>query len=266
MQLKLIKTARGNDAVVYEGYTFRKNLVLRSGLTTWRCVNKNCKSNIKTNDKYFLTRNSPHAHNHPQTSKTVPLCSSPTASLSPSSEFSKKGDIGETSFSSSREFVMCTTTPSFIAGRGDETSFRTSSPIISDDISVHENSSKSLENLTAENERLKNAISTLKQQWNAAIDRSIDLDRRLDELSSVTRVDVSVQTDSAIIEQHNEHFPLTPNVLVNRGCQTNLPDSHQCFHLTTEINTLRMKCVEYRARLNERDEDVSQLQEKFKEA
>jgi hypothetical protein len=44
------ETSKGNKSLLYDGFAFRIDRVLKSGDISWRCTVKNCKGRIKTDD------------------------------------------------------------------------------------------------------------------------------------------------------------------------------------------------------------------------
>jgi hypothetical protein len=204
MPLNLVKTSKGNDAVLHNGYKFRKDRELNSGEISWRCIKKTCRSTIKTSSALLITRDSTNPHNHSLLDCRQNVSFSSVASSSPASDtgpcMEATVDLNLSRISSMQrkpeenQCVSCSTPNSMHCSVNVPT----------------------YEELKSENETLKEKIVTLREQWSAMVDRSIDLDRRLLELEEYRGVDVSCQTEDFCAPSEIESsLHLEPRILVN---------------------------------------------------
>jgi hypothetical protein len=266
MKLNLVKTTRGNTAVWHDGFMFRKDVILKSGLITWRCMSRGCKSSIKTDITYTLVKDSIHTHNHspPRQTASSSVLSSPSLDISsPKIGNANQPCSNRLDFSAVSSILL---TDSSTSDLSECNMSSTHGNDIDNQESSDQGPTLGIDNLLNEFEKLKEVNCTLREQWNAAVNRSIDLDRRLMALEETERFDVSVQTDFQLVDCQEVSFPIEPKILVNTGCQSRLPDSHKCYKLTEEINGLKVKCMEYRSQLMEKDMDITELQTKLKSA
>lgn len=64
MSLKTITTARGNVAIQYKNFNYRKDRTLASGDVSWRCVSRKCTAALKTSNDLKTLRSKSGLHNH----------------------------------------------------------------------------------------------------------------------------------------------------------------------------------------------------------
>ena len=48
MDFKISNTNRGKKNLLHNGYSYRTDVVLKSGDISWRCTNKKCKGRLRT--------------------------------------------------------------------------------------------------------------------------------------------------------------------------------------------------------------------------
>jgi hypothetical protein len=247
MKLKLEKTSKGKNAVLHGGYLFRKDRILTTGLITWRCLINGCKSSIKTDSDHCLVRDSIHAHSHLPSGNNMSSLTC-DGSVSRSAACTSAVSSGEPGFS-------------LVA---DESAL---SCHLNTEHDFHDISFCDLpdESGTMENEELRMENSVLREQRDAMLNHSIDLERRLIELG-VDKVDASCQTDlDEVSTSHRDQVMLMPKIFVNRQSQTHLPDSHQCAHLTNKIKNLQVTIAEHKMLIQERDLELESLMKRLEE-
>jgi lysophospholipase L1-like esterase len=206
MVYKIITTSKGKDNLIYRRFTHRKGYTTVSGVVTWRCNSKDCSATVKISDSgAFLS--SVGTHNHPApvgeaNSAKSPICCQSDNSLAYS--LPSKSDLsnGETSTNTEDESL------NHIENHNSDLSVDGNSR------SSVDNLEHSLDYLIEENKRLKDKNESLNIQWEAAIDRSIDLDRRIMEIENTLHVDACVQTDITAAISSPRNNILTVDVAV----------------------------------------------------
>jgi hypothetical protein len=168
-EIQTFTTIRGRPGIIYEGFRYRRDRELGSGRVTWRCLSKSCSTTIRTNLEVDKVVGIHGKHSH-----AVPLLEN-VILTSPKEMESQKSPCCEPNNSRNSD------------------SFLTSTPL-----------PPSGSALERENIILRERISVLEEQWSAAVDRSIMLDKRLLEITE-NRVDAAVQTV-------RNHSTLAPNV------------------------------------------------------
>jgi hypothetical protein len=250
MTLCSLKTSKGNDAVLHDGYIYRRGRELVSGEITWRCVSKSCKSSIRTDRDLTLVRESEYTHSHPVSAKVQ--VDMPAPSLLPACSETESSLVVTSPERFGMSYSLTSSTPKEIVN----TRHNNESEINHDRLSY--------EDLLMVNESLREKVATLKVQWNAVVDHSIELDKRLLQLEDSRGVEVSCQTEEFEFHTCLQNPPhLEPRILVDRQCQSSLPDSHQCSQLVDEIRHWKMRSLELKMRLEERDADFSELSAKY---
>jgi hypothetical protein len=152
-------TKRGRPGIMYKGFKYRRDRVLGSGRIAWRCLFKSCSTTIRTNAEVnrVISVHGEHSHSSPLLTDVIPT-SSREAESPESSSCGPDGSCSSDCF--------LTSTPL---------------PLVS---SV----------LERENTILRERNAVLEEQWNAAVDRSIMLDKRIMEMGE-NRIDTATQTN-----------------------------------------------------------------------
>ena len=71
MDFKISDTNKGKKSLIYDGFIYRIDGVLKCGDISWRCTNKKCKGRLRT-DSAMSTLNAINLeHNHEQDEKKV---------------------------------------------------------------------------------------------------------------------------------------------------------------------------------------------------
>ena len=71
MDFKISDTNKGKKSLIYDGFIYRIDGVLKCGDKSWRCTNKKCKGRSRT-DSVMSTMNAINLeHNHEQDEKKV---------------------------------------------------------------------------------------------------------------------------------------------------------------------------------------------------
>ena len=71
MDFKISDTNKGKKSLIYDGFIYRIDGVLKCGDISWRCTNKKCKGRLRT-DSAMSTMNAINLeHNHEQGEKKV---------------------------------------------------------------------------------------------------------------------------------------------------------------------------------------------------
>jgi hypothetical protein len=192
--LRTTKTTRGTMAVIYEGFTFRMIKTLSTEEISWRCVNKMCKSSLKTKKDYTLSSGPKYKHNHAPPSARDVACTS----LSLDSCRGSSPEAGTT-------IELLDTPPRVSTPNVIECRDTSLSLLLPDSQLCSENSfsGASLDQLTSllkENDELKEKNSVLKDQWNAVVNRSLDLEFKLMALEDLDRVEVACQTEHNFLD------------------------------------------------------------------
>lgn len=111
-----------------------------------------------------------------------------------------------------------------------------------------------------ENTELTDRVITLKEHWNAALDRFIDLDSQLLHIKSVVRVDVGCQTESFA-----PSVVLEPVVSVNRSSQALSSCCHLCYEKDDNIKYLELRCMELQISLDDSGLELERMSRKLQE-
>lgn len=94
--IKVTTTARGNVAIQYKNYIFRKDRTLANGEVNWRCLTRTCTASLKTSNDFKTLRSKAGVHNHPSpsTSTTASPAASPPATPTPDHTDTASSDLG----------------------------------------------------------------------------------------------------------------------------------------------------------------------------
>ena len=71
MDFTLSETSKGKQSLLYDGFAFRIDRVLKSGDISWRCTVKNCKGRIKTDEHSSAIINGNCNHTHESDSRKI---------------------------------------------------------------------------------------------------------------------------------------------------------------------------------------------------
>jgi hypothetical protein len=71
MEFTLSETSKGNKSLLYDGFAFRIDRVLKSGDISWRCTVKNCKGRVKTDEHSSAIINGNYNHTHESDSRKI---------------------------------------------------------------------------------------------------------------------------------------------------------------------------------------------------
>ncbi|RZF47165.1 hypothetical protein LSTR_LSTR016340 [Laodelphax striatellus] len=197
MTLTETTTNKGNPAVLLNNFKFRKYRTLASGEIVWRCLNKNCNIQIKTDLKNVLLSDPTTKHNHPPyTSDSI---QGDNSSLSLNDTIDRAHH--DLSLDKSKTPITDTTADILSAESDVFDKFNLSSTPIKSITKANSGSGDSevlhniaLEALRRENFELTERMSVLQQQWSDAVDHSIAVDRSLMEYKdTVDRMKVSIE-------------------------------------------------------------------------
>jgi hypothetical protein len=181
MALKLTTTSKGNQSLIFDSFSFRKDKLLKSGAISWRCMTKGCKASIKTNTLKTVILDPPTQHNH-----VSDLCKSEN-----SAQRIVDDGLGPS----------CSTPPPM-----DMSNVGVSSPSLTEllaPFNVHLTPVQpTFANTDEENLHLQKLVSELKYQKEALTNKCIELESRLLDCdkSSGSRCDsdASTQTDLSL--------------------------------------------------------------------
>jgi hypothetical protein len=70
MNFTLSETSKGKQSLLYDGFAFRIDRVVKSGDISWRCTVKNCKGRIKTDEHSSAIINGNCNHTHESDSRS----------------------------------------------------------------------------------------------------------------------------------------------------------------------------------------------------
>jgi hypothetical protein len=280
MSFILSKTNRGNDKLTYKCFNYRKTGSLISGNVVWRCLNKNCSAKIKTDNPITRVTSVVGVHSHPTVENNYSTDDDVNEQFDPSLDGARPASSiqGFASFRSPTHFdpPVCSSPDLTEIGISSCSSPAVQLQNVAEcsnfEIQSRSTLVESVSILRKENENLKQKLSVLRTEWEAAIERSIANDVELlklrDEGTKHAVADQSTQTDDSVQRPSvmEGYLPIEPKILVNRACQSRLPDSHQCHTLVQEIARLKTRCAEYSMRLSENDMDVEELHVKLKSA
>jgi hypothetical protein len=62
MEWSISETNRGKKSLLYDGFTYRIDSLLKSGDISWRCTLKTCKARLRTESKLLISANTEHNH------------------------------------------------------------------------------------------------------------------------------------------------------------------------------------------------------------
>ena len=71
MDFTLSETSKGKKSLLYDGFAFRVDRILKSGDILWRCTVKNCKGRIKTDEHSSVIINGNCNHTHESDSRKI---------------------------------------------------------------------------------------------------------------------------------------------------------------------------------------------------
>lgn len=154
------QTSRGNPAIRYKSFLFRKDRALVTGDISWRCTSKECKASIKTDEAITDIKEVLGKHTHRSDNDGSP----PRYSSS-----GTDGALGRNGKGGS------------VQSAGDPSATSTPTPGLN----------LRLAQLQEENEILRRKIEVKQIQWDAAINRSIEMECRINGLKMT---DASTQT------------------------------------------------------------------------
>ena len=69
MDLKISDTNKGKKSLIYDGFIYRIDGVLKCGEISWRCTNKKCKGRLRTDIAMSTMKAINLEHNHKQDEK-----------------------------------------------------------------------------------------------------------------------------------------------------------------------------------------------------
>ncbi|XP_039292923.1 uncharacterized protein LOC120353401 [Nilaparvata lugens] len=66
IEFDIKNTTKGNKKIEYDGFSYRKDRLLVSGDLSWRCINKYCKATMETDKQITrILKVGSHHHSHP---------------------------------------------------------------------------------------------------------------------------------------------------------------------------------------------------------
>lgn len=168
MSVSLYTTVKGKEGVSVDGYNYRMDRVLVSGNVSWRCITRTCKSTLRTNSSKTSVTGMSGTHSHdPHSSSPVRYASTPV---------SGSLKLSSVSPSESSDYALSPEPSASPSANSDRLSF-----------------------LIEENSRLKLKNEVLRDQWTAAIDRSIQNDLLLLEIRERDSSSVACQVEERYV-------------------------------------------------------------------
>jgi hypothetical protein len=71
MEWSISETNRGKKSLLYDGFTYRIDSLLKSGDISWRCTLKTCKASLRTDGESKLLISANTEHNHDTDARKV---------------------------------------------------------------------------------------------------------------------------------------------------------------------------------------------------
>lgn len=193
MSLKTTKTSRGNLAVQYENFNFRKDRTLSTGDVNWRCLDRKCTASLKTcaSVKKLLSKSGHHNH-------TPPVNSSPATKQSPVTPTQTPPAVPQTPTTDTS--TRATETPSLTELLSPYTTLTPAPPKYQDQ--------------EAENQYLRQRLAELEYMTEALTNKAIDLEKELLQLRNpqeerLSKTPLQTENMQLLIDQDTPPITLT---------------------------------------------------------
>lgn len=238
MSFDLEVSKNGKDCIVYNNHKYREAYPLKNGDIVWRCLGKNCKANIKTNQgkNVIFFANEIHTGKHPVTIRT----------LTPTPAHLKRSPL------------IAIDTP-MTASPSASTPIITSSPTNISDANIVVNCTPNhTTNLLLENTNLKQEIAELRAELKVILDHSVESDQRLLKYTE----DIFLPPQSCT--ENTPDVTHKPCSVTCKAVQTDDPTPEQPKEIHRAITEKDDLIIQLRASIQELEGDVFRLKTEIK--
>ncbi|KAG8310946.1 hypothetical protein J6590_053447 [Homalodisca vitripennis] len=245
MSFVLETVKNGKDLILYNQNKYRESYVVKCGDIVWRCLGRNCKANVRTDNKKTIiyTANETHSGPHPITMRVLTPSPPPQRRLPLVTTPRPAGSSPFTTTSSS--------TPESASSTDIPPAPAPASPLHSSNTPA--TSSHKSEDSSGEISTLKNEITRLNNEMRGLLDHAIESDMRL--LKFTDQIFVS----DASISDNKENRPATQDCSIQCDLPVNESSSEPIATRTYTDVSAQCDLTDQRAAWMELEESVRSL-------